>query len=163
MAIDRSRSAGISPSAGRAHKTFSRWAIEDPPARPITMLTRHARQVRAGHLVVDPLHYEVLWDDRPLLRLTRIEFRLLYLLALNSHQLIPYARLVRFAWGYAEDMRGGAGLLKTHISHLRRKLRAVAAHSVHIDNVERSGYRLVCDAPAEIGSLRKDGKVPPPD
>ena len=52
------------------------------------------------------------------IRLTPIEFKLLYLLAANAGRVVTAARLVDYAW----DDDGDVSLLKTHISHIRTKL-----------------------------------------
>ena len=52
-------------------------------------------------------------------QLTPLEFRTLYLLALNAGRVIPHSRLVEYAWGYDG---GDSNLLKTHICHIRKKL-----------------------------------------
>src|SRR5260221_6917945 len=76
-------------------------------------------ELRIGDLVLDPEGHQVTRAGRPI-RLTRMEFRLLYNLALNAGQVIPYSRLIETTWGYYGD--GSAQLLKYHLTHLRKKL-----------------------------------------
>ena len=53
------------------------------------------------------------------IQLTPIEFKILFMLAMNASRVIPYASLVEHAWGYDSD---DANLLRTHITHIRQKL-----------------------------------------
>jgi DNA-binding response OmpR family regulator len=77
-----------------------------------------ASVVRAGDLVLDLQSHEATKGGRAV-QLTPLEFKILYMLALNEGRVIPYSRLVEYAWGFDG---GDANLLKTHISHLRDKL-----------------------------------------
>jgi DNA-binding response OmpR family regulator len=99
---------------------------------------RVASEVRAGNLVLRLQSYEVLRDDVPV-QLTPLEFRILYLLAMNEGQIIPYTRLVDYAWGYEG---GDSSLLKTHICHIRRKLRLPLEGPGAIRSLATVGYSL---------------------
>ena len=57
--------------------------------------------------------------DDEIVRLTPLEFRILYMLAMNPGRVIPYSRLVEYAWGYEG---GDSNLRKTHTCHIRSKL-----------------------------------------
>ena len=97
-----------------------------------------ASVVRAGDLVLDLQSHEVTKGGRAV-QLTPLEFKLLYMLALNEGRVIPYSRLVEYAWGYGD---GDASLLKTHISHLRSKLGLEAGQPGAIRAVGGVGYTL---------------------
>jgi len=99
---------------------------------------RPLREVRAGDLVLDVESHGVTKGGAPV-HLTVLEFRLLHLLAMNEGRVIPYARLVEHAWGYDE---GDASQLKTHISHVRRKLRLPPAGPGSLRAVVGVGYGL---------------------
>jgi DNA-binding response OmpR family regulator len=71
------------------------------------------------------------------IQLTPLEFRILHLLAMNEGRVIPYSRLVEYGWGYDG---GDSSLLKTHIYHIRRKLRLTPRQSGGIRAVPRIGY-----------------------
>jgi DNA-binding response OmpR family regulator len=105
----------------------------------------------AGSLVVGSLRlemqsHEVTVRDRRTVRLTPLEFRLLYMLAINEGRVVSSSRLVEYAWGY----EGGEGsLVKTHISHMRQKLGldkdrtgAEQPDDVHISTIPWVGYCL---------------------
>jgi two-component system alkaline phosphatase synthesis response regulator PhoP len=100
---------------------------------------RAASEVRAGDLVLRLQSYEVLRNGIPV-QLTPLEFRILYMLAMNEGQIIPYARLVDYAWGYEG---GDASLLKTHICHVRRKLGLPLEGEGAIRSLPTVGYSLV--------------------
>ena len=77
------------------------------------------REVRVGDLALDLQSHAVTRAGTPV-QLTPLEFRILYLLAMNEGRVIPYSRLVEYAWGYYDE--DTSTLLKTHISHIRKKL-----------------------------------------
>jgi DNA-binding response OmpR family regulator len=96
-----------------------------------------------GELRVDAGAHEVTVGGDPV-RLSPTEFRLLHVLAANAGRVVPSGRLVEHAWGYE---RGETGLLKTHVSHLRRKLGLGAGGAerpggVRIRTVAWVGYAL---------------------
>ncbi len=97
-----------------------------------------ASVVRAGDLVLDLQSHEATKGGRAV-QLTPLEFKILYMLALNEGRVIPYSRLVEYAWGYDG---GDANLLKTHISHIRDKLGLDAGQSGAIRAVAGVGYSM---------------------
>jgi DNA-binding response OmpR family regulator len=96
-------------------------------------------EVRAGDLVLDLETYEAR-TRHGAARLTVLEFKVLHLLAMNEGRVIPYARLVDHAWGFAG---GDASLLKTHVSHVRTKLRLPEDGPGSIRSLPGVGYSLV--------------------
>jgi DNA-binding response OmpR family regulator len=99
--------------SARLHAVLRRYHPEDG-AEPL------AREVRAGSLVLD-LQAQSASNGGPSVALTQLECRLLHLLAVHAGRVVPYERLIEYGWGFTEE--GHATLLKTHISHLRAKLR----------------------------------------
>ena len=101
------------------------------PERPLELgigdlvLDLEAHEARAGESVV---------------RLTPIQFRLLHLLASHAGRVVGKTRLIDYGWRHGEG--GDEGLLKTHISDTRKKLRSLAGTSVVICAVSGVGYRL---------------------
>ncbi len=98
-----------------------------------------ASEVRVGDLSLDLPSQQVVKAGKPV-NLTRIEFRLLLPLVLNAGCVVPYSRLVEHAWGYQGEET--SGLLKSHISHIRRKLRVTLDQPGWIKAVLRVGYSL---------------------
>jgi len=109
-------------------------------------------EVRAGDLALNLQSHEVTRNGTSVL-LTPLEFRILYMLAMNEGQVIPYARLVDYAWGYEG---GDAHLLKTHICHIRAKLGLALEGEGSIRSLPTVGYSLIkCRSdsyPKPIGS-----------
>ena len=88
-------------------------------------------------LSLDPEAYEVSWRDR-WIRLTPTEFRILYLLATNAGHVVPASRLYTYVWG---SEGGDANALRSHISHLRRKLEEIGGEAPgQISSVPAVGY-----------------------
>jgi DNA-binding response OmpR family regulator len=91
-------------------------------------------------LLVDPLYHEVLRADRRV-ALTRLEFRLLHLLARHVNTVVPYPRLIEYGWGYPE-VSDPTELLKSPISRLRTKVNLRPPGRLTIRSVARQGYML---------------------
>ncbi|HEV2125837.1 MAG TPA: response regulator transcription factor [Chloroflexota bacterium] len=126
---------------GTAHIAATRWVSREArhlhvqePARPVT--------VGALHLDADRLqgHY-----GEHTAQLTRSEFRLLYLLALNAGQLVPNELLAEYALG--QDYPNTLSL-RVHMTHMRRKLglshqgKQGTQDQLRLTAVPRMGYRL---------------------
>jgi DNA-binding response OmpR family regulator len=100
--------------------------------------------VTPRHLVIEPLvidldSFEVKLENKSI-RLTRLEFRLLYCLAANLGRVVATARLIDFGWGLDGD--GDVSLLKTHFSHIRRKIKEVSSHPISIRALPGAGYSM---------------------
>jgi DNA-binding response OmpR family regulator len=91
-----------------------------------------------GALVLD-LQAHQAQKHGAVVQLTPLEFRILYILAVNEGRVIPYSRLVEYAWGYDG---GDASLLKTHICHIRQKLGLKADGDLTIKAIPGVGYSL---------------------
>lgn len=97
------------------------------------------RQLTAGPLVIDLDLFLASIDGRPL-QLTRLEMNLLYYLAVNLDRVVVTSKLIDFAWGL--DGEADSSLLKTHISHIRSKLREASNCPVAIRARPGLGYSL---------------------
>ncbi len=97
-----------------------------------------SRELRLGELSLDLESHEVRHGGREI-RLTPTEFKLLYMLAANAGRVVPSTRLVDYAWGYND---GDESLLKTHISHIRKKLGMPNEDVGNITVLPRVGYKL---------------------
>ena len=116
-------------------KAVLRRSQADPYRQP-------TREVKIGDVVLDLHSYSVKAQDREI-QLTPLEFRILYLLGVNEGRVIPYSRLVEYAWGYDG---GDSSLLKTHICHIRQKLNLSAGKNGGIRAVPGVGYSLALTA-----------------
>ena len=72
--------------------------------------------------------------------LTRLEFDLLHLLALNAGRVLSRERLLEQAWGY--DFAGDTRAVDSAIKRLRLKLRQAHPQADAIEAVRGVGYRL---------------------
>jgi len=99
-------------------------------------LSQPEGEVQAGDLRIDQRSHRVT-KDGVRVQLTPLEFRILHMLAMNEGLVIPYSRLIEYAWGYDG---GDSNLLKTHIYHLRRKLCLSPRQAYGIHAVSRIGY-----------------------
>ncbi len=97
------------------------------------------RKLNVAGMTFDPEAHEVQVHDQ-VVRLTPIEFRLIYILASNPGRVISMERLVEYAWGYD---RGDTSLLKSHISHIRKKLKLQRNQQGDISTLPGVGYRLL--------------------
>ena len=95
-------------------------------------------ELKVGDLHLDLQSHEATKGGKQV-QLTPLEFRILYLLAMNEGRVIPYSRLVEYAWGYDG---GDSSLLKTHICHIRKKLGMPADGKGGIKAVPGVGYSL---------------------
>ncbi len=94
-------------------------------------------RVEIDGLSLDPEAYEVTWRDS-WIRLTPTEFRILYLLATNAGHVVAASRMYTYVWG---SEGGDANALRSHISHLRRKLEEIGGEAPgQITSVPAVGY-----------------------
>lgn len=94
--------------------------------------------VSVQDLVLDPEQHVVTTADGAAVRLTNMEFRLLFLLMRNPDRVIPTETIVERVWGY-----GGAGeatLVKNLVSRLRHKIEPDPAHPRYVKTVPGIGY-----------------------
>jgi len=112
-------------------KAVIRRCQGDPYRQPVSELT-------AGDIVLDLQSHEAR-KSGSVVQLTPLEFRLLYMLAMNEGRVIPYDRLVEYAWGYDG---GDSSLLKTHMSHIRSKLGLSGSGPGSIRAIPGVGYSL---------------------
>jgi DNA-binding response OmpR family regulator len=96
------------------------------------------RQLQVGELVLDSETHEVMHGARQI-QLTPLEFKLLYMLAANYGHVVTSTRLVDYAWGYDG---GDVALLKTHMSHIRKKVGLPLPDLGDILAIPRVGYRM---------------------
>ena len=126
-------------------------------------------RVEVDGLKLDPEAYEVAWRDT-YVRLTPTEFRILYLLVTNAGHVVSANRLYTYVWG---SEGGDANALRSHISHLRRKLETTGETPGTISSVPAIGYvyRKVAQpatVPVETTAIApsapssKDDRVPTP-
>jgi len=115
-------------------------------ARVKAVLRRHgvvaaegAEPFSSGGLRIDFAQRKVSLHDKEV-KLTPIEYQLLYHLARSADQSVSSSTLVYKIWG--EDYPGAAESLKVHMRHLREKLEEDPANPRLILTEHGKGYRL---------------------
>jgi two-component system KDP operon response regulator KdpE len=93
----------------------------------------------AGELAIHFQNQEVTLAGEPV-KLTPVEYKLLYHLVRNAGHLMPHQALLDRVWG--ADYEAGPEYLKVFISRLRAKLRCPAGHDF-IETERGRGYRFV--------------------
>jgi DNA-binding response OmpR family regulator len=96
--------------------------------------------VVAGGIRIEPVTRVVFVDGVPL-ALSQKEYALLLRLAREPRRVFTKAELLRDIWDYQASAR--TRTLDSHVSRLRRKLRAVDPLTPYVDNVWGVGYRLL--------------------
>ena len=92
--------------------------------------------VQIDGLTLDPVANEVNWRNESV-RLTPTEFRILYLLVTNAGHVVPASRLYTYVWG---SEGADANALRSHMSHLRRKLEIGGSTPGTISSIPAVGY-----------------------
>ena len=95
-------------------------------------------ELRVGKLRLDLESHEV-GNGARVVRMTPIEFRILYLLMLNAAHVVSTARLIEYAWGYNG---ADAAALKMHVSRIRQKVALHGTSSHCITSIRWVGYVL---------------------
>ncbi len=94
--------------------------------------------VHTGKLDLDMQSFEVRKDGQQI-RLTPLEFRILHILAANEGRVVPYDRLIEYAWGHNG---GSPSHLKIRICSIRKKLGLPVSGDAGIKAVVGTGYTL---------------------
>jgi DNA-binding response OmpR family regulator len=98
------------------------------------------QELVAEPLRLDSRSHEVTVGGERTVRLTPLEFKVLRVLAINAGQVVSPNLIVERAWGYEG---GEASMVKTHVSHIRRKLGVPEGQPGSIRTVPWVGYALV--------------------
>jgi DNA-binding response OmpR family regulator len=113
-------------------KAVLRRAQLPPPVRAVPDFT-------AGALAIHFQNEEVTVDGEAV-KLTPVEYRLLYHLVRNAGHLLPHQALLERVWGV--DYEASPEYLKVFVSRLRAKLRSPAGYE-YIQTERGRGYRFV--------------------
>jgi DNA-binding response OmpR family regulator len=89
-------------------------------------------------MTLDPEAHTLVTPDGTSVRLTNMEFRLLYLLMKNPDRVIPTETIVERVWGYGG--KGEVTLVKNLVSRVRRKVEPDPAHPRYVTTIPGIGY-----------------------
>jgi DNA-binding response OmpR family regulator len=107
-----------------------------------TGVTPTAGPLEVGPLSLDRTRNEVRYQDRPPVRLTPLEARLLEQLMLNVGQVVPADTLIDAVWGIDG---GDRTMLKQLIYRLRGKIEPDPTQPAHIETIPGIGYALTAN------------------
>lgn len=127
------RPFGSSQLAMRIRAVFNRYAT--------TLAARRVADIRVGTLVLILDTHQVRHGEA-IVSLTPIEFRILSMLATNEGMVVSFSRLIEYAWNHKTYNKANLDALKTHVTHLRRKLVELGGQPGDVGVVPRSGYFL---------------------
>jgi DNA-binding response OmpR family regulator len=116
------------------HNRYVNVAPQVPPSNPMV-----------GDLTLDVNQHELVRGARRS-PLTPIEFRIFRDLATNEGSTVSMSHLLEIAWPNKVERSDCVGALKTHVAHLRRKLRDLGGQSRHINTIPGQGYLLSAKA-----------------
>ena len=91
------------------------------------------------NLEIDLYHREVK-QNKKIIRLTDLEFRLLHYLASQPSRVFTYQQIYEGVWG--EEYFHEKGIIMSHIRHIRQKLESEGGSSDYIENIRGVGYRF---------------------
>ena len=96
--------------------------------------------VQISHFKLDPHSRQLIKPPDKGIRLTNLEFRLLYLLMKNPGRILETEYIVERVWGYHGE--GNSHLLKNLVYRLRRKIESEPSTSFHIHTEPGIGYKF---------------------
>ena len=122
-------------------------------ARVKAILRRRSRPTEKGEVVeIRKLRLDARTQDVTVrghqVRLSALEFKLLYFLASHPRQIFSRERLLDEVWG--RDCSVTLRTVDVHIRRLREKIEVHPDEPEYIGTVRGAGYRMLADAPQEV-------------
>jgi DNA-binding response OmpR family regulator len=106
---------------------------------PVDMLDA----LRVGNFHLVPSNRSLELDDRELIHLTNLEFRLLYYLMGRPRRTVTAKELCQHVWGHQSE--GDAATLRNLIYRLRHKIEDDPAHPHYVRTVVGVGYQFTAN------------------
>ncbi len=101
-------------------------------------------QIQVGDYVLHIRSYELVTPNRGKVRLTPVQFDLLYHLMSHPGEIFPPARLLDEVWDYPSDA-GSPDLVRVHIKNLRERIEADPHTPEFIQTIAGYGYTIRLD------------------
>jgi len=114
-------------------------ALEQPGGE--TKVTRSRQRIVVDDYILDARTFELHTPDRGKLRLTPVQFDLLYYLMSHPGQIFSPTRLLDEVWDYPSDT-GSPDLVRVHIKNLRERIETDPSHPRLIRTVPGYGYTV---------------------
>jgi DNA-binding response OmpR family regulator len=111
--------------------------------RSWTVQTDALNNLQIDSLSLDPSKRQVVIGEREPVRLTNLEFRLLYLLMNNPGRIFETSEIVARVWGHYGD--GDSNLLKSLVYRLRRKIDPDQDQLRYIHTEAGLGYKFLVE------------------
>ena len=124
----------LRPYAPRLLAEYIRIFLRRSKTVPTFVLPR----LDIAEIQIDPDTRVVTVAGKEPVRLTQLEFRLLYLLMVNRGQVVPVDTIVERVWGYSGQ--GSRELVRGLVGRLRRKIEPSSQKPRFIQNVPSVGY-----------------------
>jgi DNA-binding response OmpR family regulator len=96
--------------------------------------------IKVRDLLIDRNSYQVTTGNKQV-RLTPVEFDLLYHLMLHADEVFTSDRLLQEVWDYPSES-GSPDLVRMHIKNLRNKIEVDPSHPQIILTIPRRGYTI---------------------
>lgn len=124
------------PISNRLFIRYTKQLLRRAGSSPNTILTA----IEADDIALNPADRTVSVADHAPVRLTQLEFRLLYVLMTNAGQVIETDEIIERVWGYSGE--GSSDLVRGLVRRLRRKVEKDTKRPRFIHNITGVGYRF---------------------
>ncbi len=125
-------------------KPFSLKELRARVAAHLRREERHSKnsikesKISFGELCLDIANHKIIIKDA-LINLTKKEFEIVELLAMNSGQIFSKERIYESLWGY--DAEGDSSTIAEHVKNIRAKFKEINNKTEYISTVWGVGYR----------------------
>ena len=99
------------------------------------------KRLEVGDFRLDTTHRQVMIKQSTIVKLTNLEFRLLYFFMVNPSWILESDTIVEWVWGYAGE--GDSVLLKNVVYRLRRRIEPDTGQPRYIITEAGLGYRFL--------------------
>ena len=133
----------VSNAAGQhsVEPTASQAQAVVEPARSESKASQGSQRIVVDEYILDARTFELQTPDRGKLRLTPVQFDLLYYLMSHPGQIFSPTRLLDEVWDYPSDT-GSPDLVRVHIKNLRERIESDPGNPQFIRTVPGYGYTV---------------------